>query len=79
MLQNLPDYILKAHAVEFKKFDTVDEMHSVINMFQFDNKTGFPRGQHGPGLYITENSTETEEVSNTNGAGNAGGWGSACE
>lgn len=54
VLRNLPDPILKIHAVDLKKAESIEEMQSIINTYQFDHKTSLPRGQQGPGLYSTE-------------------------
>ena len=61
VLRNLPDSIFKLHAMELKKADNIEEMHSIINAYQFDHSTGLPRGQYGPGLYSTETDTGKEE------------------
>ena len=61
VLRNLPDSILKLHAVELKKADSIEEMQSIINTYQFDHKTGLPRGQQGPGLYAIETGTSGED------------------
>ena len=80
VMRNLPDSVLKIHAVELKKAESVEEMHSIINTYQFDHKTGLPRGQQGPGLYYTaadnkeedkttkETSHITSETNNVNAA-----------
>ena len=36
-------------------------MQSIINTYQFDHKTGLPRGQQGPGLYAIETGTSGED------------------
>ena len=75
MLQNLPDSILRLVQWNLKRQNQLRKMHGIINIYKFDRKTGFLRGQHGPGFYVTESSTEKEDDSNTSGAENEGGGG----
>ena len=74
VLRNLFDSVLKLHAVELKKTDSIEEMQSVINTYQFDHKTRLPRGQQGPGLYAIEagTSSEDKETTESNSAENGG-------
>ena len=48
-------------AVELKKAQSVEENCSIINTYAFDHKTGLPRGQSSPMLYLTK--TQTTEDS----------------
>lgn len=44
VLRNLFDSIFKLHAMELKKADNIEEMHSIFNTYQFDHSIGLPRG-----------------------------------
>ena len=66
ILQNLPDKVVQTLAVELKRAESVEDIYSIINIYTFDHKTGLPRGQTSPMLYLTEN--QTEEDGNTTAA-----------
>ena len=69
VLQNLPDTVLKNLAIELKKAASIEGMYSMISTFTFDHRTGLPRGQASPMLYLTEGPTleSAKEIPNVNG------------
>ena len=69
ILQNLPDKVVQTLAIELKRATSVEDMYSIINTYMFDHRTGLPRGQTSPMLYLTECPTpeNTDEIVNLNG------------
>merc|ERR1712151_292023 len=54
ILQNLPDIVAKSLAIELKRATSIEDMYNTINTYTFDHRTGLPRGQTSPMLYLTE-------------------------
>ena len=52
ILQNLAEKVVQALIVELTKANSVEEMYSTINTYMFDRKTGLPRGQTSPMLFL---------------------------
>ena len=72
ILQNLPEKVVQTLAIELMKAKSVEEIYSIINTYTYDHKTGLPRGQASPMLYLigeqTDDRSDKPELANlTNG------------
>ena len=61
ILQNLPGKVVQTPVVELKRACSVEEIGSTINTYTFDHKSGLPRGQANPMLYLAERHTAEED------------------
>ena len=61
IMQNLPDKVVQALAIELKRVESIEEMYSTINTYMFDHRTGLLRGQTGPMLHLTEAQTDNNQ------------------
>ena len=66
ILQNLPEKVVQTLAIELKRATSVEDMYSIINTYTFDHRTGLPRGQTSPMLYLAEGPTpeNVNEIAN---------------
>ena len=71
ILQNRPEKVVQALAVELKTATSVEEIYSTINTYMFDHKSGLLRGQTSPMLHLTENQTTEEGTDSTVASVNA--------
>ena len=60
LLQNLPDKIVTNLSLQIKQAKTIEEMHSLVNVYLHDHKTGMPRGQAGPMLCLADQEEQTQ-------------------
>ena len=58
ILQNLQAKVVQDFAKDLNKTDFIDEMHSTVNIYTFDHRTGMPRGKSIAMLHLTEGRLE---------------------
>ena len=54
VMQNLPSQLVTNLSIPFKAATTVEDMHTIINVYLHDHKTGLHKGQQGPMLCLAE-------------------------
>ena len=60
VLQNIPDKIATALALELRNAISLEEMRSIISIYMHDHRTGFPRGMPGPMICTIEVGKQTD-------------------